>query len=169
MENIPPPPDITQSESLALVSEPPHFANSYCCQCDALPGKCDHEGPRYLDLIGYERVEQGPAARPVWRVPKGERWRTDNPPSVWKHLHPRELDYGAARPEEFPPVTTALADHVRRTGLRLLGGRYRMLAKRAARQQLSTIERRELDKLERVIATLEAMEPVEPGPAGQEP
>lgn len=45
---------------------------SYCVQCDALPGKCAHTGPRYLDPIVYEATEES-----GWRVPDTERKRWD--------------------------------------------------------------------------------------------
>lgn len=68
---------------------PPQKAVSYCVVCDALPGECDHAGPRYLDPIVYERVE-GTGAKSRWHVPDSERWRVDNPPSTWPQPAPRQ-------------------------------------------------------------------------------
>jgi hypothetical protein len=40
---------------------------SYCIECDALPGECDHKGPRYLDAPRYERVAGETPKDWIWK------------------------------------------------------------------------------------------------------
>jgi len=140
---------------------------SYCCECDAASGECDHGGPRYLAPIRYELTGETPDGRPIWGVPERERWRVDHPPSTWDRDASARVDYGPRAVETFAPITTALAEHVRQTGLRVLGARYRELSARARRRPLTAIERSEMDKTERAIGQLEAMAPIAPLQAGQ--
>lgn len=45
---------------------------SYCLECDALPGLCSHTGRRYLEPVVYERV---PGVTGAWRLPGDEHAR----------------------------------------------------------------------------------------------
>jgi hypothetical protein len=79
---------------------------SYCVVCDALPGECNHDGPRYLDPIRYEEMTEPGSKTRTWKVPEHERWRVDNPPSSW------------AKPEQNwpPPGLNADPFHCARCG-----------------------------------------------------
>lgn len=78
------------------------------------------------------------------------------------------MDYGPRAVESFPPVTTALAEHVRQTGLRVLGERYRAVAAHSKHRRLTATERIELERTERVLEQLQAMAPIAQLPGSAE-
>ena len=138
-----------------------------CIECDASPGFCDHDAGYYLPQIVYDRVGETADGLPIWAVRDSDRWRVDHPPSSWPRLDPASIDHGTPAVETFEPVTTEAGGHVRKTGLRLLGKRYRTLAERANRRSPTPYERNELESLERAIGQLQAMAPTGPLQPGQ--
>jgi hypothetical protein len=58
-------------QTMTSPSEPKTLI-SYCCQCDAEPGQCNHHSHRYLEPIEYEKAADG------WKVPNHERKRWED-------------------------------------------------------------------------------------------
>jgi hypothetical protein len=137
-------------------------AGSYCCECHAPPGGCDHAGNRYLSPVKYEHLGVLADGRPTWKAPAADTWRMEHPPSSWQYLDPHEIDYGGSEVETFAPVDTPMGEHARQTGMKFLGARYRELAERTKRRKLHPKEREELDSIERALSQLQAMAPVAP-------
>lgn len=77
---------------------------SYCVVCDKRPGECDHDGPRYLDPIVYERVDGG-----GYRVPEHERERWDYDGWTGKTMPPTITK---PKPKTLQEVMAAVQLHV---------------------------------------------------------
>ena len=139
-----------------------------CVTCDKPAGTCDHDGHSYLPPVNYEPVtmEDG---RTAWKVPDGERWRFDHPPSSWAHVRhfDDERERAQAGPDDFGPVTTAAGENMRQLALRVLQPRFDVLVQRAKRRTLTANELREAGELEKALALIESMCPAEPTAADE--
>ena len=71
---------------------------SYCCECDAPLGECEHTGRRYLAPIKYELIGGSTPRDWRWKAPDHERWRLDNPQSSWPQAAPQRAE------ADIPPV-----------------------------------------------------------------
>lgn len=74
---------------------------TYCAECDAKPGECEHRGRLYLDPVVYTRAEAG-----GWIVPEHEQHRFHNPPVITKAPPP------AAEPVAIQQLIVQLEEHI---------------------------------------------------------
>jgi len=130
-----------------------------CCECDALPGECEHDGRRYLPPIVYERVSGDEPKETVWRIPDHEQERFWNGPRLPSYALGPRVD-ARPEPEEFGPVGTETGELMRRTGIEQLSRRIEQLEASTSRRRLSTKEERELRESHRALQTLRSMAPV---------
>lgn len=71
-------------------------ATDLCGLCLDVDPDCDHDGPRVLGEIRYERAESSTATAIHWHVPDHERARIERPPSTWPTTAPRHTMTEAA-------------------------------------------------------------------------
>lgn len=78
---------------------------SYCSQCDAPPGHCNHHAARYHDPIVYDTVTDNKGRTIGYKPPDGpERERFDNPPNLTKPTPPADT------PKPLPQIVAELDD-----------------------------------------------------------
>jgi hypothetical protein len=132
---------------------------SYCCECDARPGQCEHTGRRYLDPIVYEHVSGDTPKTNVWRVPEHEQERFDNGPRLPAYALGPRVD-PRAEPETFGPVETENGERMRQTGLRVLRAKVVDYQSKTITTGLTSFEKRDLASARDAIQTLSGMAPV---------
>lgn len=105
-----------QAETANAVAEWPPPADvlaqrSYCVECDAVVGDCDHDAHRYLAPISHRLIEGTDPQTWQWKRPGSEQWRQWNPWDSWPKPAPSERD------EPVIPLANLLAALERRMDL----------------------------------------------------